>query len=92
MKIPKQKRIVDRKLLDSYQGKTCAICFNSYGTVAHHIKSKGSGGDDIRENLICLCMKHHSEIHQIGMKTFFNKYWGDSWIMILNSLGCVLGE
>lgn len=30
----------------------------------HHIKSKGSGGDDDVKNLITLCAKHHDEAHR----------------------------
>ena len=30
----------------------------------HHIKTRGSGGDDVRSNLICLCAKHHDQAHR----------------------------
>lgn len=33
------------------------------GYDAHHITTKGSGGDDIYENMICLCRKHHNDAH-----------------------------
>lgn len=31
------------------------------GYDAHHIDTKGSGGNDALENLICLCRKHHDQ-------------------------------
>jgi hypothetical protein len=33
------------------------------GVDIHHIASRGSGGDDTMENLICLCRKHHNLAH-----------------------------
>ena len=36
----------------------------SDGLDPHHIKTKGSGGDDTRENLITLCRKHHNEAQE----------------------------
>ena len=36
----------------------------SDGLDAHHIKSKGSGGDDTLDNAICLCRRHHQLAHR----------------------------
>ncbi len=33
------------------------------GFDVHHISSRGSGGDDTLENLICLCRRHHNLAH-----------------------------
>lgn len=33
------------------------------GYDVHHITSKGAGGGDTKENLICLCRKHHNMTH-----------------------------
>jgi len=33
------------------------------GEDIHHITHMGAGGDDVPENLIKLCRKHHSEAH-----------------------------
>ena len=30
---------------------------------AHHIKCRGAGGDDVKENMISLCAKHHDQAH-----------------------------
>lgn len=71
----KKKRIVDRELLDSYHDLICIIHSECFGhVVAHHIKTKGSGGDDVADNLLALCCKHHEEIHKIGTYTFCLKY------------------
>lgn len=70
----KPKRIKNKKLIDSFRGLPCAVCASTNSTVGHHIKSVGSGGDDLPENLLPLCAIHHREIHDIGRDTFFKKY------------------
>jgi hypothetical protein len=72
--VPKHKRIKDEKLLRSFRGKPCAVCQSTEGTVAHHLKTKGSGGDDEESNLIALCQYHHRQIHDIGSQRFRLKY------------------
>ena len=37
-------------------------CVSGYDV--HHIDTRGSGGDDVLPNLICLCRKHHNAAHQ----------------------------
>lgn len=49
-------------------------CTNFAGPTPHHIKTRGSGGDDKKQNLLSLCLKHHSEVHLIGRMTFAKKY------------------
>lgn len=71
----KKKRIENKELLESYRVMPCAVKEQCFGPVAgHHIKSRGSGGDDIELNLLPLCQKHHSEVHQIGSYTMECKY------------------
>ena len=41
----------------------CQYCFQWTLETPHHIKTKGSGGADIEENLILLCMKCHRGVH-----------------------------
>ena len=60
--VPKNKRIVDKKLLKDKKGK-CQICGKTGQTEKHHKKSKGSGGDDTKENLIEVCRQCHIKIH-----------------------------
>lgn len=81
------KRIVDKKLLEEYREKPCAVCGISGGglVTGHHIKSKGSGGHDTEENLMAMCFKHHREVHDKGLKTFVNKYPEIEAILVLKN-------
>jgi hypothetical protein len=36
----------------------------SSGLDVHHIDTKGAGGDDVPENLITLCRKHHQQAQE----------------------------
>lgn len=40
----------------------------------HHVLSRGAGGPDDDWNLMPLSRQHHTEVHQIGLTTFANKY------------------
>ncbi len=53
----------------------------SGGLDVHHIDTRGSGGDDVRENLITLCRKHHDQAgaHRITpdeLKAILTKLFG----------------
>ncbi len=65
MNITKPKRIADPSGFKSARKKFCQICgrFQEYGLHSHHIKSKGSGGDDVPENEITVCFECHIKIH-----------------------------
>lgn len=65
--VPKNKRIVNKKLLQDKKG-ICEICGKKGQTEKHHIKTKGSGGDDIEENLIEVCRICHTKVHQGNIK------------------------
>lgn len=67
-------RLVDNNLCKSYRGLPCAACGDIYGTVGHHIKSKGAGGDDADYNLIPLCFIHHRLIHDKSINEFVIKF------------------
>lgn len=56
-------------------------CPNMVYKSPHHIKSRGSGGNDDKNNLADLCYEHHHEVHQIGKKSFVLKYnlRGEKW-------------
>lgn len=53
--------------------QVCTVC-GKKSVDLHHWKSRGSGGSDDESNLLPVCRKHHSELHQIGSKTFADKY------------------
>lgn len=61
--IPKNKRIVNQKLIDDKK-HNCEYCGkkNCY-TNKHHIVTKGSGGNDTEDNLIELCGECHRKTH-----------------------------
>jgi len=70
----KNKRIVDKKLLENFRTYPCIVCGVMSMVCAHHLKTKGSGGNDVTENLIPLCLIHHQEVHNNGLKRFAEKY------------------
>jgi len=50
---------------------TCQACHNIFPgkmLTGHHLKSKGSGGNDSLENLACVCSFCHIKIHTGEMK------------------------
>ena len=57
----------NKNLMKSYQGLPCVCCGTTRGTVAHHVKSRGSGGSDEPHNLMVLCDSTHKLIHQHGL-------------------------
>jgi hypothetical protein len=42
----------------------------SPGLDGHHIETRGSGGDDVPENIITLCRKHHDNAPNVDPKVF----------------------
>lgn len=68
---------IGRYLYSSIKHKGCAIC-GKLGEV-HHVDTIGMGNnrkkvDDSDHRKICLCRKHHSEAHNMGMTAFEEKY------------------
>lgn len=49
----------------------CVVCKQM---AEKHHKTRGSGGGDDKENLLNLCRKCHTEVHNIGLTTFVRKY------------------
>lgn len=71
---PKRSTLRSEKYLAFIRRLPCLICNKE--SVAHHEPLGGAGlsikCDDSRG---CpLCVKHHSERHQTGFKTFWDKY------------------
>lgn len=73
MKFPKKKRIINKQLLEDVKDQPC-ICCSKHPSDPHHLTSRGASGDDTEDNLLPLCRKHHTEIHQIGLKSMCWKF------------------
>lgn len=68
---------IGRYLYSSIKHKGCAIC-GKPGEI-HHVDTIGMGNnrkniDDSDHRKICLCRKHHSEAHNMGMTAFEEKH------------------
>lgn len=61
-----------RKYGKTLVGHACEVCGQPGN--GHHIKTIGSGGEDVPDNLMVLCMIHHREIHDHGLNEFVKKY------------------
>ncbi len=60
---PKPSRKKSKKTREKARKDCCEYC-GKYGSVeVHHIKSKGSGGQDTPENLVSLCGVCHTKVH-----------------------------
>ena len=68
----KKSRIESQSTLDLFRGKPCEICKKPSDPC--HIKSQGSGGDDVEYNLISLCRAHHVQSHAIGWLKFSDRH------------------
>ena len=61
--VPKNERKKNKKLINDKK-HNCEYCGKkNWWTNKHHIKSKGSGGDDTEDNLIELCGVCHLKAH-----------------------------
>jgi hypothetical protein len=65
---PKQKRIVNKELIAQIMAEQKHCLIEGYGRhygeeCPHHIKSRGSGGGDVRGNILRVCARHHAVIH-----------------------------
>jgi hypothetical protein len=73
MNLGKPARVQDTKLMDEVRNQPCIIT-GSREVDVHHVKSRGSHGDDVEWNLAPLTRALHTEFHKIGMVTFAKKY------------------
>ncbi len=64
MSLEKEQRIADPRVVARVRARDpyCQVCGRPR-TDVHHIKTRGSGGDDVEENLIGLCRECHSKAH-----------------------------
>lgn len=56
-------RIIDPTAIDSVRGEWCERCGKPGRVEVHHIKTRSTGGSDIRPNLIGLCFDCHRSYH-----------------------------
>lgn len=77
------KRIINKELIKEISQRPCFIC-RKIPVDVHHVKSRKSGGHDLRDNLLPLCREHHQEVHKIGLTKFSEKYKVSSWLMANN--------
>lgn len=64
--LEKKKRVIDRELLETVRKLPCMCCGKqapAFAIEAHHITTRGAGGDDVADNLMPLCGEHHREWH-----------------------------
>lgn len=73
MDLKKQPRVRDRDLMDSFHEKGCVAC-GKRGSDPAHVRSRGSGGDDVADNLVPLCREHHTIQHAIGWSRFVERF------------------
>lgn len=80
---PKQKRVVNQKVLDEARRQPCRCC-NSPGADPHHVTSRKAGGGDTHDNVIPLCRKHHVMWHKEGVGRMYDKFQGvRDWLWIM---------
>jgi hypothetical protein len=50
--------------------QSCEARTGEESVAPHHIRTRGAGGDDHRDNLLALSMEKHRLIHNIGPEEF----------------------
>lgn len=81
----KQKRIIDKKYLQSARDKACLCCGSRGDVCMHHLRSSSQAGTGLKapdSHVIPLCAKHHTLIHK-NEKAFLNKY---KWVFGDNAI------
>lgn len=89
---PKRSRVEDLDLLRWVVEKRDGVCLYglfkrdgcSGGLDPHHIVHRGAGGDDVEENIITLCRKHHNEAHagkisKEELRAVLRRLYGYKW-------------
>lgn len=81
----KKKRIVDDALLEQIRKMSC-VCCGERPVDPCHVKTRGSGGDDIQSNVFPACRRHHDEQGKAGFYKMTKKYpnlgmwlWNHGW-------------
>lgn len=70
----KHKRVINKRVIEEIRKSECELCGSRCYAQPHHIHTVGSGGGDIRENLIQLCVDCHMGAHdgRISKKQLIN--------------------
>jgi 5-methylcytosine-specific restriction endonuclease McrA len=76
---PKPRRLKDSAAVTLFAllNRHCAVRGCRYRAHAHHIKPKSLGGADAEENLLPLCLRHHTGAegpHALGHKTWLRRF------------------
>lgn len=66
--IEKPRRKQDRELIKYIKEELWCIACGEPSPEAHHVKTRGAGGDDVAKNLIPVCRRHHNMFHSKGAK------------------------
>jgi hypothetical protein len=76
--LTKPQRIEDEELLARRRIEACWVCGRAsradLRNQASHIKTRGSGGDDLEWNVISKCARCHSEWGTVGAVTFIKRH------------------
>lgn len=74
---PKPKRVQDDPYREYVRSHPCCACPRGLASEPHHLKSKGSGGDDYF--CVPLCRYCHQEIETVGRQTFQDRKGINLW-------------
>jgi hypothetical protein len=58
---------------EKIQSLPCMVC-GRYEVDAHHIPSRGAGGQDKLTDMVPLCRVHHQQIHKVGIMTMARRH------------------
>lgn len=70
----KKIRDRDEKFLEAMRELPCLGCGSIGPSEIHHLRSRGSGGDDSAWNVVPLDRKCHQKIHSLGLSTFLESH------------------
>ena len=60
---PKPRRVKNKATIERTRKRSCELCGSIKGLQIHHVFTKGSGAGDTQENLVCLCVGCHTQVH-----------------------------
>lgn len=81
--VPKEKRIVNEKVLAEARRQPCRCC-DRQGSDPHHVTSVKAGGGDTHDNVMPLCREHHVMWHKEGPGRMYEKFQGvRDWLWIM---------